>query len=296
MPMPNYDNTKKVMADAKKIARRLRETNCTQARLMAEYHCGYPVIMRAIRSQIPEEEWLQISKKKLGQGGVEGRFTPGHQTWNKNLKGIHLSPASEFKRGHLPHNAKKLGTITIHEDKTGQFRMIAVAGPTPVRHRWIPYARYLWEKENGPVPAGLFVIHEDGDRLNDNSSNFKLVDCNGNMMMMKKNRPGWKKKAIKSYKKTRRISRIKKMRALRKVQKEMEALQKRQAKRIQEIAFEIEQGKAAEAEKTSIYGPQFIQWECYGCGAEYHQEQIPDRCVKCGSHSFERTIYRKKAG
>lgn len=35
------------------------------------------------------------------------RFKQGHRPWNKDLKGIHLSPHSEFKKGTAPRNKKE---------------------------------------------------------------------------------------------------------------------------------------------------------------------------------------------
>lgn len=39
------------------------------------------------------------------------QFKKGHTPWNKNLKGIHLSPESQFKKGMLPWNKGKLGLL-----------------------------------------------------------------------------------------------------------------------------------------------------------------------------------------
>ncbi|MGA1979494.1 MAG: HNH endonuclease [Sedimentisphaerales bacterium] len=288
-------NVDKVMADAGKIACKLRNTKCTLTKLTAEYHCGYDTMMKAIHSQIPQDEWLQIRNAKLAQGGVKTRFYPGQKNLYRPPKGIHLSPATEFKKGHLPANHKELGTITIHKSERDRpYRMIAVAGPTPNRHKWIPYAQYVWEKIHGPLPKGCLVVHTDGDSMNDNPENLEATDRKGNLNLMKKNRPGWKKKAIESRKKTCRIRRMKKARVLLKAQKEAEKLQKQQARLQQATILETAQEKAAEAEKTLLYGHQFVRWDCYGCSAEYYQEQMPEQCIKCGSYCFERIVYRKK--
>jgi len=63
----NHGNTNKVMADAKRIARRLRKTKTTLTKLMTEYHCSYELMIKVIRLQIPEEEWQQIHKNNLLQ-------------------------------------------------------------------------------------------------------------------------------------------------------------------------------------------------------------------------------------
>jgi len=293
----NRGNGKVVMADAKKIARRLRETDVTLEKLMAEYHCCYSTITKAVRSQIPQEEWLQIRKKKLARGGVKTRFQKGQISWNKGLKGFCSSPATRFKKGHLPANAKELGTITIHRPKRDRpYRMIAIAGPTPTRHKWIPYAQYVWERIHGPLPKGLLVVHDDGNSMNDTPGNLVMVDRKGNINLMKKNRPGWKKKAIKSLKKTCRIRRMKKARDLRKAQKEAEKLQKCQTRLLRATVLEAEQKKSAELQMLELYGPQVYLWECNGCSEEYEQIEMPARCIKCGSYSLERIFCRRKTG
>jgi len=291
-------NVDRVMADAKKIARRLRETKCTLKYLRAEYHCGYYTMMKAIRSQIPPDEWAQLRRERLLRGGVKMRFKKGLIPWNK---GKSYNPGgrcaeTQFKKGNLPANHKKLGIITVRKDKSGSYRRIAVAGPTPDRHKWIPYAQYLWEKIYGPIPPGYFVVHANGNRLNDRIDNYKLVNRAGNLELMKRNNPGWKKKAIKSYKKTVRIRRMKKAITLRKAQKEAETLQKQQAKLLRAATLEAEQKKVAETEKTLLYGPQVCVWECINCIAEYEQENTPEICTKCGRFSFEQNIYRRKTG
>ena len=42
----------------------------------------------------------------------KGRFEKGHIPWNKNLKGIHLSPNSEFKKGMKSWNFGFRGKFT----------------------------------------------------------------------------------------------------------------------------------------------------------------------------------------
>lgn len=260
---------------------------------MIEYHCGYYTIIKAVRSQIPQDEWLLIRHEHLARGNIKTHFLPGHKTWNKGLKSFCPSPATQFKKGHLPANHKALGTIVIHKPKRDRpYRMIAIVGPSPNRHKWIPYAQYLWEKKYGPVPPELFVAHIDGDGLHDEISNYKLVDRAGNMELMKKNKPGWRKKASESLKKSWRI----RWRIRQKAQKKAEEIKKQQARLLQAAVLEAEQKKNAEAEMILIYGQSVHRWDCYGCSAEYYQEQMPERCEKCGSHSFEQNIYRKKAG
>lgn len=49
-----------------------------------------------------------------------GRFKKGHKSWNNGMKGIHLSPSSEFKRGEISNEkhpqwkGDKAGYTAIH--------------------------------------------------------------------------------------------------------------------------------------------------------------------------------------
>jgi len=69
-------------------------------------------------------------------------FRKGNRPWNKGRKGIHLSPATEFKKGHLSFDINPVGITTIRVDKNGTpRRWIKMAQP----NFWIPYAVWLWE-------------------------------------------------------------------------------------------------------------------------------------------------------
>lgn len=287
--------TYKVMKAAARIARRLRKTDVTLEKLMKQYHCSYGVMTKAIRSQMSDEEWSEIRKKNLAQGGVKTRFQKGMVTWNK---GLHYNPGgrsveTRFQKDHLPHNGKKLGTITIRRDKSGQYRMIALPGPTAIRHRWVYYAQYIWEQEHGPVPEGYLVVHEDGNRLNDDPGNLVLIDRGEHLALMKKNNPGWKKKAIKSYKKTVRIRHRRKAREAKKAAKiqEYELKLQRKARRLAEK--EALEKSRAEAEFAKLYGPVSTWWQCAECGLDFEGE-FPWKCPKCQGLRFVKITQHKK--
>ena len=289
----NRGNSKKVMRNAAGICRQLRTTPVTVSSLMRQYHCGYATFMRAVRKHIKPEEWEKIRKKKLAQGGVQNRFQKGQTPWNRGKKGIHLSPASEFKKGHVPVNHKKLGTIRTRtrrdtkNRKGGSYRVIATPGPTPHRHIWIPYARYLWEQKHGPVPAGYFVVHADGNRLNDTLQNYKLVDRKGHLALMKENNPGHRKKAIRSLKKTVRKRRREKARAAQEAARLSEIERKKQERARELLEAQIE----AERRKEEVFGPETTWWECIGCSFEFETEP-KGICPKCNGLRFEKITGR----
>jgi hypothetical protein len=54
-------------------------------------------------------------------------------------------------------------------------RFIKVRDDGPSQNRYIPLARWLWERDHGPVPAGRFVAHADGDAMNDSLANLVLT-------------------------------------------------------------------------------------------------------------------------
>ena len=102
-----------------------------------------------------------------------GQFAKGKKPWNKGMCGIHLSPATEFKRGQRPKSKLPLGSMRIR-----------VEGKTGKKHVWIKTAEpnvwrlkccLVWEEVCGPVPKGFFLHRLDGDPLNDDIVNLVLV-------------------------------------------------------------------------------------------------------------------------
>jgi rubrerythrin len=245
--------------------------------------------MKAILTQISRREYLNLRKCKLAQGGIKTRFQKGHVPANKGKKGIHMSPATEFKKGHVPANHKPVGTILVRNDNCGKkFRWIKIEEPKT----WIPYARHVWISLNGPIPEGFFVIHKSTDTLDDSPSNLKLVDRAGHIAMMKKRTPGWKKKAIRSYKKTvrrRRREKAKREKRLARIKKRAEAIERKRVAAAERQAQRDHQDRIVFEEcKRQLQGPMVSWWECTGCGFESHSEipQLP--CPKCNSLEYER--------
>ncbi len=53
-------------------------------------------------------------------------------------------------------------------------RWIKVSDNGPSRRRWMPYARWWWEKNNGAVPCGKLVLHRNGKSHDDQPENLIL--------------------------------------------------------------------------------------------------------------------------
>ena len=88
------------------------------------------------------------------------------------MKGIHLSPESEFKRGCEGNTRLEVGSTTIRRDKQGLLRAWVKIGEPNV---WRERARLVWENEHGRIPRGMIVHHHDRDALNDTLDNLRLL-------------------------------------------------------------------------------------------------------------------------
>ena len=92
-------------------------------------------------------------------------FEKGHIPWNKGLKGIHLNPKTEFKKGRQSERKAPIGTIIKRNEKGKARNFIKVGDP----NKWKYYYVYLWESKNGKVPNGYVIHHinkiSDDDRL-----------------------------------------------------------------------------------------------------------------------------------
>jgi len=97
-------------------------------------------------------------------------FKKGQVPWNKGLKGLRLSPSSEFKKGRESTTRARIGEIRTRKNKKEGFKkrlFIKVAEPNV----WVEHAKYVWKKYYGRIIKGDIVHHIDGDSLNDNINN-----------------------------------------------------------------------------------------------------------------------------
>jgi hypothetical protein len=85
----------------------------------------------------------------------------GKQTWSKKPL-----PVGTIKQRRRRKNSGS-GWINV--------RFVKVRASGPKGRRWIPLAKYTWEQTYGPVPPGMRVVHADGNTLNDNPKNYRLM-------------------------------------------------------------------------------------------------------------------------
>jgi hypothetical protein len=99
----------------------------------------------------------------------KGRFQKGNKPWNTNLKGIHLSPDTEFKTGAFvgDKHPSWLGGVHI---MTNDCVHLWDGANKRVRR-----PRKVYEEHHGAIPAGYIVIHLDGNHHNDSPDNLKAI-------------------------------------------------------------------------------------------------------------------------
>lgn len=120
------------------------------------------------------KEWMMGNKRAAGPSPNRHAFKKGNRPWNKNLKGIHLSPKSEFKKGESLKPPEPVGTVRIRQRKNRHDQpraWVKVDQPNV----WVPRAIYVYESHYGKLPKGMIVHHKDHDSLNDNVSNLQAV-------------------------------------------------------------------------------------------------------------------------
>lgn len=103
-----------------------------------------------------------------GSKGADTRFKPGQRPANAFKKGVHTSPATEFKKGHIPKNKQEVGALRINS--LGDIDIKTAEG----HGKWLSLRRYTWEMAHGPVPEGMCIIMRDGDPHNTQLDNMRL--------------------------------------------------------------------------------------------------------------------------
>lgn len=109
--------------------------------------------------------------------GAEYRFKKGQIPPNKGVKGISYegSKATQFVKGSKPPNHRPVGTI---RQVDGYFEIKMAEG----MRQWKLLQRVVWERCNGQIPEGMFVIFLDGTRDNIDITNLSLVTKAQNML------------------------------------------------------------------------------------------------------------------
>lgn len=198
IPFPRPKGAAAVRADAAEIVRRLLETNATLHSIAREYRASDMTICAVYSAHTThaQREAARVRKLAASPGARVNQFKRGNPAWNSGMKGLHLSPATEFKKGCLRGNAARryraIGTVVERVDNRGvRSRYIKVGDFGPTQKRWIPYAWHVWQQANGkPVPPGHRVMHRDLDPMNDDPSNLICLSGAEAVAWQRANVPG----------------------------------------------------------------------------------------------------------
>lgn len=110
------------------------------------------------------------------QSGRTGQFTKGMKPWNTGTKGLTGKNRTTFRKGCAPPNLKPLWSERVDRKDGYVWMKIPEKDPyTGFPTRYKLKHKYIWERENGPVPARHVVIFKDGDKRNFEPANLMLV-------------------------------------------------------------------------------------------------------------------------
>jgi len=143
------------------IKQKVSGKTCPELTWMFNEHFGTNVGVNQIRAYM----------KNYGlKNGVNTRFKKGHITHNKGEKGICYKGCEKtwFPKGHTPHNHKPVGSERISKDG---YIEVKIAEPK----MWRLKHNVVWEKAYGKVPKNHAIILLDGNKLNTDISNLKLI-------------------------------------------------------------------------------------------------------------------------
>ena len=104
---------------------------------------------------------------------IETQFKKGMEPWNKGAKGIHLSRATEWKKGCESSRKMPVGSVTVRHRKREKNprAWVKVAEPNIWRER----AKVVWEAAHGAIGRGLVIHHKDRNPMNDCIENLQAM-------------------------------------------------------------------------------------------------------------------------
>lgn len=115
----------------------------------------------------------RVAKLGLRKRENAGRFTTGHTTWNKGMKGLDIGgKETRFKAGSLPHTWRPIGHT--RETKDGYLQR-KVQDTRITRHDYVGIHHLVWRMHGRSIPAGHALVFRDGNNRNFDINNLELV-------------------------------------------------------------------------------------------------------------------------
>jgi hypothetical protein len=121
-------------------------------------------------------------RELLQQKAINTRFKKGHKPFNKGTRMTEEQKErikhTFFQRGHIPHNTKKDGEISVRKDKRG----VTYLHYRVSMSHWIPLHRKIWQDIHGEIPKGFNVVFKNGDVLDVRIENLECISNTENML------------------------------------------------------------------------------------------------------------------
>lgn len=113
-----------------------------------------------------------LSSNKL-RNGIDMTFAKGGAVHRGSIKkGQPIGIETRFKKGQRPKNYKPVGSERIDRDG---YLLVKVSDEGSWNQRWRHKHKFLWEKENGPIPKGHCLLFADGNKQNIDLNNLILI-------------------------------------------------------------------------------------------------------------------------
>lgn len=147
------------------------KANCTL--VIGEYHRQF---CERFGRDVSAHNLHALRKRNGWRTGRTGCFEKGQEPHNlgKSMPFNPRSAATQFKKGHRPHNTNYLGHERVSKDGYVEISIDERNPHTGFERRYVLKHRWLWEKANGPVPSGM-ALKCLGERTNTDPSNWVLV-------------------------------------------------------------------------------------------------------------------------
>jgi len=133
-------------------------------------------------------KYLKNVPYKEGIIKEDGKWKKGHESWNKGTIGLTGANKTSFKKGQKPITTKyECGEPQIVNRLSRGYKEVwtriperilivnPLNGRVSMTQKRVSYSRYLWEQIYGSIPKGMVVYHIDGDPLNNDLNNLKLI-------------------------------------------------------------------------------------------------------------------------
>ncbi len=116
-----------------------------------------------------------LANNKIRQHTRTGRFEKGQPGWNKGKTGYMGANRTSFKKGHKPHNTRRLWSERISKDGYVEIKVLEKNPHTGYPTRYRQKHVWLWEMAHGKKQRGSTIIFKDGDNRNFDLDNLMLV-------------------------------------------------------------------------------------------------------------------------